>query len=61
MPPPERFIVFAAFDSAPNAERNGLTFRAVASLPLPGERAGVRVGYHSSTTMKRYAGVSRMR
>ena len=42
MESPERFIVFAAFDSSANAEENVLTFRAVAALPLLGERAGVR-------------------
>ena len=44
MEPPEQFIIFAAFGSAANAEENVLIFRAVAALPLLGERAGVRVG-----------------
>ena len=36
MQPPERFIVFAAFDSAANAGENVLTFRDMAALPLLG-------------------------
>ena len=44
MQPPERSIVFAAFNSAPNAEEKVPTFGAMAAHPLLGERAGVREG-----------------
>ena len=44
MQPPERSIVFAAFDSAPNAEEKVPTFSAMAAHPLLGERVGVREG-----------------
>ena len=44
MQPPERSIVFAAFNSAPNAEEMIPTFSAMAAHPLLGERAGVREG-----------------
>ena len=54
MEPSERFIVFAAFDSAANAEENVLTFRDMASLPLlRGEGRGE--GERFPTTMKRCA------
>ena len=40
----ERSIVFAAFNSAPNAEEKVPTSSDMAALPLLGERAGVREG-----------------
>jgi len=49
---PERFIAFAAFDSATNAERNVLTFRAVVAPPLLGGE-GWGEGGRFPTTMSR--------
>ncbi len=55
MQQPERSIVFAAFNRAPNAEEMVPKFSAMAAHPLLGERAGVREDHLSSTTMKRCA------
>ena len=57
MQPPERFIVFAAFDSATNAEGNVPIFRALAALPLLGGE-GRGEGERFSTTISRCAPLS---
>jgi hypothetical protein len=57
MQPPERFIVFAAFDSATNAEGNVPIFRALAALPLLGGE-GRGEGERFPTTISRCAPLS---
>jgi len=52
MQPPERFIVFAAFDSATNPEENVPIFRALAALPLLGGE-GRGEGERFPTTISR--------
>ena len=46
--PSKQFIVFTAFDRGRNAEGNVPIFRALAALPLLGERAGVRASVFQS-------------
>ena len=55
MQPPERFTVFAAFNSAPNVEEKVPTFQRHGRAPSPGGEGQGEGGPFLPTTMKRCA------